>query len=253
LTTFLIRNILRVDENSSMADMLVAGTARRVCTMSNSDPSRSGDDDPRADKVIGEIQPFDPGPSVAAAAAALEQQGGGFALIGGLALEAWGIARATRDADFAVPVGVAESAAEALRTPTTEVKPLRIGGVGIRDSKRALRIDLVDRRFHFGPLFQEAIREANGSGRKARVGGRVVSLVSLEFLLAMKLVSGEPKDDIDARRILQREELQYATARKIVESHLGAASANRLDAMAREVGRPEVSRGRLYRNGEEPE
>ena len=80
-----------------------------------------------------------------------------------------------------------------------------------------------------------------------------MSLASLEFLLAMKLVSGEPKDDIDARRILQREELQYIIARQIVESHLGAASANRLDALARETGRPEVSHTRLSRNGEESE
>jgi len=221
--------------------------------MSDPDSSRSGEPDQADENIIGEVQAFDPGPSVAAAAAALDRQGAGFALIGGLALEAWGIPRATKDADFAVPVGVAEAAAEALRAPTTEVRPLRIGGVGIRDSERGLRIDLVDRRFHFGPLFQDAIREASKSGRKARVGGRDVSLVSLEFLLAMKLVSGEPKDDIDVRRILQREELDYATARTIVESYLGAASANRLDAMAREVGRPEVSRGRLYRNGEEPE
>ena len=221
--------------------------------MSNSDASRSGGDDKRAENIIGEIQPFDPSPSVTAAAAAIEQQGAGFALIGGLALEAWGIPRATKDADFAVPVGIAELAAEALRAPTTEIRPLRIGGVGIRDSKRGLRIDLVDRRFHFAALFRDAIREANESGRKARVGNHDVTLVSLEFLLAMKLVSGEPKDDIDARRILQREELQYATARTIVESHLGAASANRLDALAREVGRPEVGSTRLYRNGEEPE
>jgi hypothetical protein len=138
-------------------------------------------------------------------------------------------------------------------SPTTEIRPLRIGGVGVRDSKQGLSIDFIDRRFHFGPLFQEAIREANASGRKARVGGRDISLVSLEFLLAMKLVSGEPKDDIDARRILQREELRYAVARQIVETHLGAASANRLDAMARETGRPEVGKTRLYRHGEEPE
>jgi len=69
----------------------------------------------------------------------------------------------------------------------------------------------------------------------------------------MKLVSGDPKDDADVRRILQRQELQYSRARSIVESHLGAASANRLDAMAREAGRPEIPRARLYRNGEEPE
>lgn len=156
-------------------------------------------------------------------------------LIGGLALDAWGIPRATKDAGFAVPVGAAEKAADSLRGPATEVRPLRIGGVGVRDSQRGLRIALVDRRFHFAGLFQEAIRDARASGRTARVGGYDVSLVSLEFLLAMKLVSGEPQDEVDARRILQRQELRYADAREIVEHHLGAASANRLDALAREV------------------
>jgi hypothetical protein len=164
-----------------------------------------------------------------------------------------GIPRATKDADLAVPLGAAEKAADALRAPTAEVRPLRIGGVGVRDASRGLRIVFIDQRFHFGRLFQEAIGEARASGRKARVGATEVSLVSLEYLLAMKLVSGEPKDEIDARRILQREELRYDDARSIVEQHLGAASANRLDALARETGRPEVARHRLYKNGEEPE
>jgi hypothetical protein len=203
--------------------------------------------------VVGEVQPFDPLPSVSAAANALAAQGADFALIGGLALDAWGIPRATKDADFAVPVGAGEKVAAALRGPRTEVRPLRIGGVGVRDAERGLRIDLVDRRFHFAPLFAEAIQEAVRSGRKARVAGLEVALVSLEFLLAMQLVSGESRDDVDVRRILQREELRYGDARSIVERHLGVASANRLDTMAREAGRPEVARPRLYRNGEEPE
>ena len=220
--------------------------------MSDPRSSRTGDPAPPS-SIVGEVQPFDPGPSVAAGAAALQETGSDFALIGGLALEAWGIPRATKDADFAVPVGAAEKAAEVLRGPATEVRPLRIGGVGLRDSQRGLRIDLVDRRFHFAPLFHEAIQDARTSGRKARVAGHEVSLASLEFLLAMKLVSGEPKDEIDARRILQREALGYRVARDIVERHLGAASANRLDALARDAGRPEVARARLYRHGEEPE
>jgi hypothetical protein len=217
--------------------------------MSDSGSSRDSAPPP---SIVGEVQPFDPGPSVVAAAAALEEHGAEFALIGGLALEAWGIPRATKDADFAVPVGAAEEAAETLRGPVTVVRPLRIGGVGIRDAQRGLRIDLVDRRFHFAALFREAIQESRVSGRKARVGGKDVGLVSLEFLLAMKLVSGEPSDEIDARRLLQRAELRYREARDLVERHLGVASANRLDALAREAGRPEVARARLYRNGEEP-
>jgi hypothetical protein len=223
---------------------------RLLPNMTNSDPSQSGTPPP---SVVGEVQPFDPGPSVAVAAAALRQIGADFALIGGLALDAWGIPRATKDVDFAVPVGVAEQAADAMRGPSSEIRPLRIGGVGVRDRVRAVRVDLVDRRFHFAPLFQEAIQEARQSGRKARVSGHDVGLISLEFLLAMKLVSGEPKDEIDARRILQREVLDYRHTREIVARHLGAASANRLDALGREVGRPEVARNRLYRNGEESE
>ena len=220
--------------------------------MNDSGASPSGGAPP-PDFVVGEVEAFDPGPSVAAAAAALREHGADFALIGGLALEAWGIPRATKDADFAVPIGTAEQVADALRGPGTEVRPLRIGGVGLRDSQRGLRIDLVDRRVHFAALFHDAIQEALTSRRKARVGGRDVSLVALEFLLAMKLVSGEPRDEIDVRRILQRAELRYSAARDIVERHLGAASANRLDALARDAGRPEVARARLYRNGEEPE
>ena len=135
--------------------------------MSTSDAPPSGGATPPP-SVVGEVHPFDPGPSVAAAAAVLEQQGAEFALIGGLALDAWGIPRATKDADFAVPVGAAETAAESLRGPDTEIRPLRIGGVGVRDSQRALRIDLVDRRFHFAALFRDAIREARVMDKKAK-------------------------------------------------------------------------------------
>lgn len=210
------------------------------------DERNSGATGPR---VVGAVEAFDPAPSVAAAAEALAAVSAPFALIGGLALEAWGIPRATKDVDLAVPVGSAEAAAERLRSATTEIRPLRIGGVAVREAARGLRIDLVDRRIHFGRLFAEAIAEASAADRKARVGGIDVPLVSLEHLLAMKMVSGEPKDDVDARRILQLEALDYPKAREVVEHHLGAASANRLDAFAREAGRPEVAR-RLYRKGD---
>lgn len=73
------------------------------------------------------------------------EQGSDFALIGGLALEAWGISRATKDADFAVPVGAAEKAADALRGPATEVRPLRIGGI-------YLVLEFIDGEHLRGPL-----------------------------------------------------------------------------------------------------
>jgi hypothetical protein len=198
--------------------------------------------------VVGEVEAFDPGPSVAAAVEALSEIAARCALIGGLALDAWGIPRATRDVDLAVPVGAAEPAAERIRRPATEVRPLLIGGVAVREPERNLRIDLIDRRFHFGALFADAIAEAAAAGRRARVGGVEIPLVSLEHLLAMKMVSGEPKDEIDARRILGLDRLDYPAARNLIERFLGPATANRLDALARETGRPEVSR-RVYENG----
>lgn len=207
----------------------------------------------RAPQVVGALTPFDPGPSLQAAAAALEAEQAPFALIGGLALEAWGIARATKDADLAVPVGMAEAAAQRLSRPGAELRPLRIGGVAVRDEGLGLSIDFVDRRFHFGALFASAIAEAGASGRVTKAGSLSVPLVSLEHLLAMKMVSGEPKDDADVRRILRLETLDYRGAHALVEQHLGVATANRLDAMAREAGRPELPPLRLYENGEHTE
>jgi hypothetical protein len=44
----------------------------------------------------------------------------------------------------------------------------------------------------------------------AKVQELAVPLVSLQHLLAMKMVSGEPKDGADVRRILRLEQLDYA-------------------------------------------
>jgi hypothetical protein len=67
----------------------------------------------------------------------------------------------------------------------------------------------------------------------------------------MKLVSGEPRDDVDVHRVLGLAVLDYARARAVVEDHLGPATASRLDAMARAAGRPEVPPRRLCRDGDE--
>lgn len=203
--------------------------------------------------MVGSISPFDPSASVRAAVAALSATGAPFALIGGLALEAWGIARATKDADFAVPVGCAEKAADELAAENVERRRLRIGGVAVRDDARNLRIDFIDRRVHLAELFRQAIEEASAARRVTAVRELEVPLVSLEHLLAMKMASGEPKDDADVRRILRLEELDYGKARTIVDEHLGFATANRLDTMARDAGRPEVPARRLYKNGDHTE
>ncbi|MBI4816849.1 MAG: hypothetical protein HY791_11355 [Deltaproteobacteria bacterium] len=200
--------------------------------------------------VVGEIEPFDPTHSLNVAADALEVLKAPYALIGGLALDAWGIPRATKDADIAVPLGVAEKTSAAIEIAGSEHRPLRIGGVGIRASSPDVRLDLIDRRFEFHELYRELIEETQVSGRVTKVGAREIPLVSLEHLLATKLVSGQDKDDIDVKRILGLERLDYRAARAIVLRHLGPATANRLDEWARAIGRPEVRGRALSKNGD---
>lgn len=227
-----------------------ATSAQSARGVSGSDDQGGGSDERPPAGIIRPIEPFDPAPSIEAATRTLDANGVAFALIGGLALGAWGIARVARTLVLAVPVGAAEPAAEQLVAGGGQKRPLRIGGMAIRDPDRNLRIDLIDRRFHLGALFRDAIAEAHAAQRFTRAGQIAVPLASLEHLTAMKMASGEPKDDADVRRILQLEQLDYRRARALVEAHLGFATANRLDTMAREAGRPEVQR-RLYQNGDE--
>ena len=99
-------------------------------------------------QIVGRLEAFDPGPSIAAAVEALASIGAEYAMIGGLALDAWGISRATKDVDFAVHTGVAEKLSAHFEASGAEVRPLRIGGIGVRIEKPAIRIDLIDRRFY---------------------------------------------------------------------------------------------------------
>ncbi|MBI2374633.1 MAG: nucleotidyl transferase AbiEii/AbiGii toxin family protein [Deltaproteobacteria bacterium] len=197
-------------------------------------------------RALSPLEPFDPRPSVEAGARVLEELGAHYALIGGLALNAWGISRSTKDADFAVPVGIAEVAAAKLGLRTI---PLRIGGAGVRSESVA--IDFIDRRFYLAKLYGDAIEEARSSSRRTQVGSFEIPVVSLEYLVVMKLAPGEPKDDADLHRILELEGLDYTRARELTLAHHGLATANRLDAFARAAGRPEVSK-KLYTSGDDP-
>ena len=96
--------------------------------MSGADGAGAGDRTKRRE-VVGEITPFDPTASIEAAVAGLDAIGTAYALIGGLALEAWGIPRATKDVDIAVPLGAAEPVAVLVAGTGGERHRLRIGGV----------------------------------------------------------------------------------------------------------------------------
>jgi hypothetical protein len=161
--------------------------------------------------------------------------GGPFALIGGAALQAYGLERYTKDVDFAVRES---QGAQALTEWKGESRPLRIGGVSLRIEGSA--IDLVDRRLDLRALFEEAIDATARCGFVVRAGGEEIPVVPLEYLVAMKIAAPRAMDEADLSFLLGHASLDYAQAREIVKRHLGFVAARYLDRMARVAGRTDA-------------
>jgi hypothetical protein len=159
------------------------------------------------------------------------------ALIGGVALALHGWPGFTKDVDLAATVG---AAAEAERRYAGEgVLPLRIGGISVA-TRVGVRVDLIDRRFEYRGLFEEAIASARAEGPRTRAGGREVAVVPKRYLAALKLLADRPQDEVDLGVLLADPTLDYPAARAIVERHLGAYAARRFDRLARAARRPDA-------------
>jgi hypothetical protein len=164
---------------------------------------------------------------------------GGLVLIGGVALQAFGHERATKDVDFAVTRAGAAEAERLAREQGMEVTPLRIGGVSI--ALGSVSVDLVDRRFEVEPLFLEAMEAARTAGTRVEVeDGLEVPVVPLEYLVALKVVPMRPQDEADLAYLLAEPRLDYPMAREIVRRNLGGVVARFLDRLARLAGRADV-------------
>lgn len=184
-----------------------------------------------------EFQIFDPNPSIRFALEFFFKAGiSRFALIGKLAmwiyLEDESQHEYTRDVDFAVFFREIIKIEDEASKQGLNYEQLHIGGIGIRE--KGLNIDFIDRRLHgVDQLFTEVIENASG---EVYVDGNPIPVVSLEHLIAIKIVSGEPKDDKDLKTLLALKEVNYEKPRSIVEEYLGSIIAERLDVFAREVG-----------------
>jgi hypothetical protein len=172
---------------------------------------------------------------VARGARLLKSVGGPFALIGGAAMQAYGLERYTKDVDFAVREA---QGARALAAWPGESRPLRIGGVSLRTEESA--IDLVDRRVELRRLFEEAIDAAAKEGFVVRAEDEDVPVVPLEYLVALKLAAPRPMDEADLAYLLEQASLDYRKARDIVHRHLGILGTRFLDRLARLAGRTDV-------------
>ncbi|MBF0239601.1 MAG: hypothetical protein HQM12_18020 [SAR324 cluster bacterium] len=182
------------------------------------------------------FQVFDPNPSLRFALELLLQSGiSGFALIGKLAMWVYlddeSQHEYTKDVDFAIKTGEISKLEQEISRRNLHCQNLQIGGIGIRET--GLSIDFIDRRLHgVAPLFADAIESAV---MRVTVDEQSIPVVSLEHLVAMKIVSGEPKDDHDLRKLIALQALNYPLARKIVDTYLGPIVAERLDVFAREA------------------
>lgn len=183
---------------------------------------------------------FDPEPSVRAGVKILRAAGVEFAVIGRVAVwmyvpperQAY-----TKDVDFAVPPGAMPRVIEAARGSGLTLNPLTIGGWALRG--KGVAVDFIDRCPELGDLFAAAIRAARESGCRARVGRVSAPVVPVDFLIAMKVATGEPKDEADAEALIQTiPDAGYGPLRSLVRKHLGPAGALRLDVLARRVGHP---------------
>ena len=193
------------------------------------------------------ITAFDPEPGARLAKELLESIKAPFAVIGRIAVWAYlppGEQEFTKDIDLAVPREFIASVEEQLKKRNIAYRPLTIGGIGTTDKE--ILIDFIDRRQFHRNLFRDAIEQAQNQRHTIQIGTVTLPLVPVEYLVALKMVSGEPKDDNDVKRLLEYAELDYKKSREIVMNHLGPATADRLDVFAREVGRPEVSKKKYY-------
>lgn len=142
--------------------------------------------------------------AVQAIVGVLESEHIDYAIVGGIANAVWGEPRATIDVDVTISVEPARmrntiSAIAApfrvqVSDPASFVEQTRVLPL---DTEEGVRIDVI---FALLPFELEAIRRA----RRVSIAGRIVSIVTPEDLVLMKIVSDRPRDLADAEAILRR-------------------------------------------------
>jgi len=156
----------------------------------------------------------------------------------------------TKDLDLAVPSGTVDRLKAAAKKRGYAVTDLGIGGIGVRTP--AGPIDFIDRHPYLSALFSEAVRAAEESGTSVSAGETALPVAPLPHLVAMKMVSGEASDDRDVEELLMTVPSDgYRDIRELVLRHLGVASAERLDVIARRVGHPGPGMKRRYKSSDD--
>jgi hypothetical protein len=143
-------------------------------------------------------------------------------IVGGLAMQFWGSPRLTLDVDLA--------ADEIPTDMDTECQRLTIGGVRAR-AKNGVPVDIIVRNDEWSDLYEEAIDHAE------KVDGAPAPVVTPEYLVAMKMVAGRPKDEQDVRFLvlLPDDQFDMGECEEVVRDFLGAYAVKELKAIVEEA------------------
>ncbi len=124
-----------------------------------------------------------------------------YALIGGFAVAAWGVPRATHDLDFALALGSADPAALSrhlqARFQSGEAEdPLRgVFQTTVTIEGLSITVQLIVLPAAWNAIVFRGIEQLS-------VFGAVVPVVSWQSLILLKLYAGGPQDFLDAQQIL---------------------------------------------------
>ena len=180
---------------------------------------------------------FDPRPSGRFAAELLEKTGQKGILIGRLAV--WTFLKDaakhgyTKDLDMAVSKQGCFEIRGYLKDKNVRISNLLIGGINVKHGDNN-NIDFIDRSSRewgdYSSLFDEAVAEAVRNNRTIRLDDTdVLYLVSCEYLIIMKLLTMEKKDEDDAKLLLASAKPDITRIRDIISTHPDPLVRTRLE------------------------
>lgn len=152
-----------------------------------------------------------------------EEQDVAVVLVGGLAMQWYGSSRLTGDIDFA--------AQKRLRG-IPRGRPLAFGGDATKASN-GVPLDLIVRRDDFRALYEAAIDD--GGMVMLTADNKTIPVARPEYLAAMKMVAGRPKDEEDLRHLISYRSLNMNVTKRLIREHLGPYAVKEFDLFCEEA------------------
>lgn len=171
----------------------------------------------KSTRKLNFLGPADVEAAVSEIAEMAAEQGAKIALVGGVAMAAYGSDRLTSDVDVA---------SNLLLVGISHPKRLSFGGVSGR-SPSGHPVDIIVRDDAYMLLYEEAIDSSHDVGLP-------VPVVLPSYLAALKMAAARPKDEEDLRSLI-RMGLDRPSARLVIKRYLGEYAAREFDSICDEI------------------